>query len=42
MASYGFTHLLVAVEKFTKWVKARPIKKCDGATATKFMADIVV
>ena len=27
------THLLVAVEKFTKWVEAGPVSKCDAATA---------
>jgi hypothetical protein len=24
-----FTHLLVAVNKFTKWVEAKPIRKLD-------------
>ena len=41
-ASRGFTHLLVAVDKFTKWVEAKPIRKLDGATALKFVKDIVV
>ena len=36
----GLTHLLVAVEKFTKWVEAKPIKKLDGATTTKFIIEI--
>ena len=36
----GMTHLLVAVDKFTKWIEARPIKKLDGLTAVKFVADI--
>jgi hypothetical protein len=26
----GLTHLLVAVEKFTKWIEAKPIKRLDG------------
>jgi hypothetical protein len=26
----GLTHLLVAVDKFTKWIKAKPIKKLNG------------
>ena len=26
----AMTHLLVAVDKFTKWVEAEPIKKLDG------------
>ena len=25
------THLLVAVDKFTKWVEAEPDSKCDAA-----------
>ena len=41
-AKCGYTHLLVAVDKFTKWIEAKPIKKCDGATATKFVKSIVV
>jgi transposase InsO family protein len=41
-APSGFTHLLVMVDKFTKWIEARPITKCDGKTARKFVADIVV
>jgi hypothetical protein len=36
-APLGFTHLLVAVDKFTKWVEAKPIKKLDGKTALKFV-----
>jgi hypothetical protein len=35
-------HLLVAVDKFTKWVEAKPIRKLDGKTALKFVKDIVV
>jgi hypothetical protein len=37
-----FTHLLVAVDKFTKWVEAKPIRKLDDKTALKFVKDIVV
>src|ERR1044071_9949455 len=39
-ARSGMMHLLVAVDKFTKWIEARPIKKLDGPTAVKFSADI--
>ena len=35
------THLLVAVEKFTKWIEARPIKKLDGPSAVRFIANII-
>ena len=38
----GLTHLLVAVDKYTKWVEAKPIKKLDGKTARKFVIDIVM
>ena len=36
------THLLVAVDKFTKWIEARPIKKLDRPTAVQFIKDIAV
>ena len=36
----GMTHLLVAVDKFTKWIEAKPIKKLNGPTAVTFIADI--
>lgn len=36
----GFTRLLVAIDKFTKWIEAKPIKKLDSRTAIKFMRDI--
>ena len=41
-APCGFTHLLVAVDKFTKWIEAKPIRKLDGATALRFFRDLVV
>jgi hypothetical protein len=37
----GYTHLLVAVDKFTKWVEEKPIKKCDGKTAAKFLRELI-
>ena len=36
------THLLVAVDKFTKWIEAWPIKKLDGPTTVRFIKDILV
>ena len=39
-ARCGLTHLLVAVDKFTKWIEAKPIKKLNGPTAVTFIADI--
>jgi len=35
------THILVAVDKFTKWVEAEPVSKCDAATALKFLKKII-
>ena len=35
------THLLVEVDKFTKWVEAEQVSKCDAATAVQFMKKVV-
>ena len=35
------THLLVAIDKFTKWVEAEPVSKCDAATAVQFMKKVI-
>ncbi|XP_039833056.1 uncharacterized protein K02A2.6-like [Panicum virgatum] len=40
-APEGFTHLLVAVDKFTKWIEARPITTAKSVQATAFFRDIV-
>lgn len=40
-ACRGMTHLLIAVDKFTKWIEAKPIKKLNGPTAVTFIADII-
>ena len=37
----GFTHLLVAIDKFSKWIKARPIGKIKSEQAVLFFTDIV-
>jgi transposase InsO family protein len=42
IAPRGLTHLLVAVDKFTKWIKAKPIKKLDGSSNIKFFNEIIV
>ena len=38
----GMTHLLVAVDKFTKWIEAKPIKNLDGSTTVTFFKDIIL
>ena len=37
----GFTHLLVAVDKFTKWIEAKPITNICSEEAIKFFLDII-
>jgi hypothetical protein len=37
----GLTHLLVMVNKFTKWIKARPLAKIGSKKVVSFVQDIV-
>jgi hypothetical protein len=37
----GFTHLLVAIDKFCKWIKAHPITNVRSEQATLFFTDII-
>jgi len=37
----GFTHLLVSINKFTKWIEAKPITTIDSKEAVKFFLDII-
>jgi transposase InsO family protein len=37
----GFTHLLVAVDKFSKWIEARPIINVCSEEAVSFFIDII-
>ena len=34
------THLLVAVDKFTKWVEVEPVSRVDAASAVSFIKKI--
>ena len=38
----GHTHLLVAVDKFTKWVEAKPVSHWEGAAVIKVFTDIII
>jgi hypothetical protein len=38
----GFTHLLVAVDKFSKRIEARPIVNVRSEEAVSFFADIII
>jgi transposase InsO family protein len=37
----GFTHLLVTIDKFSKWIKARPITSIRSEQAVLFFTDII-
>jgi hypothetical protein len=37
----GLTHLLVIVDKFTKWVEARPLAKISSKQVVDFIQDII-
>ena len=37
----GFNHVLVAVDKFTKWIEYKPIMKISSDRAVDFISDIV-
>ena len=39
--SGGFTHLLVAMDKFTKWIEAKPITNIRLEEAIKFFLNII-
>ena len=36
-----FTHLLVVVDKFTKWIEAKPITNIHSEEAVKFFLNII-
>src|SRR5881394_3424067 len=38
----GYTHLFVAIDKFTKWIEAKPVATIKAAKAKDFFQDIVV
>jgi hypothetical protein len=37
----GYTYLLVTIDKFTKWIEAKPIIRVRSKGAVKFVLDIV-
>ena len=38
----GFSHLFIAIDKFTKWIEAKLVAMITAAKAKKFFQDIVV
>jgi hypothetical protein len=37
----GITHLLILVDKFTKWIEAKPLAKIGAKRAMDFIQDII-
>ena len=40
-APMGYTHLLVTIDKYTKWIEARPIYVIKSEQAVLFFLDII-
>jgi hypothetical protein len=40
-APEGLTHLLVVIDKFTKWIEAKPLAKIGSEQAIDFIQDII-
>ena len=41
VALEGFNHVLVAVDKFTKWIECKPIVKISSDRVVDFISDII-
>ena len=41
IAPGGFTHILVAVDKFTKWIEVKPNMKISSDSAVEFISEIL-
>ena len=39
-AKGGFTHIFVAIDKFTKWIEAKPVTSITAGKAVEFITDI--
>jgi transposase InsO family protein len=40
-AQGGYTHILVAIDKFTKWIEYKPIASLTSAKVLEFIQEIV-
>jgi len=40
-APRGYTHLLVTIDKFTKWIEAKPITRVRSKDMVEFFLDII-
>jgi transposase InsO family protein len=41
VAKGGFTHIFVAIDKFTKWVEVKPVARITAAKAVEFISEII-
>jgi hypothetical protein len=39
--SSGYTHILLAIDKFSKWIEAWPLAKITSELAVKFVTNII-
>jgi hypothetical protein len=37
----GFTHLMVAIDKFSKWIEVRPLNNTKSEQTVTFFTDII-
>ena len=36
----GYTHIFVAIDKFTKWIEVKPVSSTSAAKAAEFIEEI--
>jgi len=40
IAQGGYTHIFVAIDKFTKWIKVKPVSSTSAAKAAEFIQEM--
>ena len=40
IAQGGYTHIFVAIDKFTKWIEVKPVSTTTAAKAAEFIQEI--
>ena len=40
IAQGGYTHIFVAIDKFTKWIEVKPVSTTSAAKAAEFIQEI--
>ena len=41
IAQGGYTHIFVAIDKFTKWIEMKPVPTTSAANAAEFIQEIM-